>query len=231
MRTVWVSRFVVSDVNWNMTVAGVTSTVGCLIAATNSQARLLFNSGREGLFPKWLGKVSAKHGTPVRALMTFMGIGLVGCFGWAVIQGIPPLTLFAEPSTLGTILVILLVVWLLGGSTQAGWGPVLTMLPYLAIGIVILLLSGHALNLLQELEGSLPAERARLLALLDEFLSLSPRERAEFALGARLGVYRRLADRHDPRLRVVLEGQTEGLLEASDDEVLAAAARLRSRFI
>ena len=87
-------------------VAGVTSTVGCLIAATNSQARLLFNSGREGLFPKWLGKVSAKHGTPVRALMIFMGIGLVGCFGWAVIQGIPPLTLFAEPSTLGTILVI-----------------------------------------------------------------------------------------------------------------------------
>ena len=49
-------------------VAGVTSTVGCLIAATNSQARLLFNSGREGLFPKWLGKVSHKHGTPVRAL-------------------------------------------------------------------------------------------------------------------------------------------------------------------
>jgi iron complex transport system permease protein len=39
--------------------------------------------------------------------------------------------------------------WLLGGSTQAGWGPVLTMLPYLAIGMGILLLSGHALNLLQ----------------------------------------------------------------------------------
>ena len=87
-------------------IAGVTSTVGCLIAATNSQARLLFNSGREGLFPKWIGKVSSRHGTPVRALLVFMGIGLAGCFGWAVIQGIPPLTLFAEPSTLGTILVI-----------------------------------------------------------------------------------------------------------------------------
>jgi hypothetical protein len=91
--------------------------------------------------------------------------------------------------------------------------------------------SDHALNLLSELEGSLPGDKTRLLAVLDEFLALPSRERAEFALGARLGVYRRLADRHDPRLRAVLEGQTEGLLEASDDEVLAAAARLRSRFI
>ena len=39
--------------------------------------------------------------------------------------------------------------WLLGGSSQAGWGPVLTVLPYLAIGLGILLLSGHALNVLQ----------------------------------------------------------------------------------
>ena len=41
------------------------------------------------------------------------------------------------------------IAWLLGGSSQAGWGPVLTILPYLAIGLGILLLSGHALNLLQ----------------------------------------------------------------------------------
>jgi amino acid transporter len=88
-------------------IAGVTSTVGCLIAAVNSQARLLFNSGREGLLPKWLGKVSKGHGTPVNALVIFMIIGLVGCFGWAWAQHITPLVLFAEPSTLGTILVII----------------------------------------------------------------------------------------------------------------------------
>ena len=61
--------------------------------------------------------------------------------------------------------------WLLGGSTQAGWGPVLTMLPYLAIGIVILLLSGHALNLLQfgddqAQQLGLPVTRTRALILL-----------------------------------------------------------------
>ena len=54
-------------------IAGVTSTVGCLIAAVNSQARLMFNSGREGLLPEWLGKVSAKRGTPVNALVIFIG--------------------------------------------------------------------------------------------------------------------------------------------------------------
>jgi iron complex transport system permease protein len=39
--------------------------------------------------------------------------------------------------------------WLLGGSSQAGWGPVVTILPYLIIGLGTLLLSGHSLNLLQ----------------------------------------------------------------------------------
>ena len=39
--------------------------------------------------------------------------------------------------------------WLLGGSTQAGWEPVLIVLPYLVLGLGTLLLFGHALNLLQ----------------------------------------------------------------------------------
>ena len=39
--------------------------------------------------------------------------------------------------------------WLLGGSSQSGWGAILAILPYLLIGLGILVLSGHALNLLQ----------------------------------------------------------------------------------
>ena len=87
-------------------IAGVTSTVGCLLAAINSQARLLFHSGREGLLPGWLGKVWSKQGTPVNALITFIIIGLAGCFIWAWAGHLTPIQLFAEPSTLGTILVI-----------------------------------------------------------------------------------------------------------------------------
>ena len=39
--------------------------------------------------------------------------------------------------------------WLLGGATQNNWNAILAMLPYLLIGLGILLFSGHALNLLQ----------------------------------------------------------------------------------
>ncbi len=39
--------------------------------------------------------------------------------------------------------------WLLGGASQAGWTAILAILPYLVIGLGILLVSGHALNLLQ----------------------------------------------------------------------------------
>ncbi len=39
--------------------------------------------------------------------------------------------------------------WLLGGASQAGWTAILALLPYLVVGLGILLLSGHILNLLQ----------------------------------------------------------------------------------
>jgi iron complex transport system permease protein len=39
--------------------------------------------------------------------------------------------------------------WLLGGATQNNWTAILAMLPYLLIGLGILVFSGHALNLLQ----------------------------------------------------------------------------------
>lgn len=39
--------------------------------------------------------------------------------------------------------------WLLGGASQSGWTAILAITPYLIIGLGILLLSGHALNLLQ----------------------------------------------------------------------------------
>ncbi|MBM3124626.1 MAG: iron ABC transporter permease [Chloroflexi bacterium] len=39
--------------------------------------------------------------------------------------------------------------WLLGGSIQIGWTSILAILPFLTIGTAVLLISGHALNLLQ----------------------------------------------------------------------------------
>lgn len=39
--------------------------------------------------------------------------------------------------------------WLLGGASQSGWTAIIAIMPYVIVGLGILLLSGHALNLLQ----------------------------------------------------------------------------------
>jgi iron complex transport system permease protein len=62
------------------------------------------------------------------------------------------------------------IAWLLGGSAQVGWGPVLSILPFLLPGLAGLLLSGHALNLLQfgddqAAQMGLPVSRTRSLIL------------------------------------------------------------------
>jgi len=98
-------------------------------------------------------------------------------------------------------------------------------------GVRFELRSDHALNLLPELEGSLPADRDRLLALLDEYLALPRGEQAAFAVGARLGIFRRLADLQDEDRRRTLETQFMGYRQPSPDELLAAARDLRARFI
>ncbi len=96
--------------------AGMTSTLGALIAGTNSQARLIFNAGREGLLPKAIGKVHATRRTPVNALLFFLsgtlviiaiwGLGhLLGSHGASA--GMNAVNFFAESSTFGTILVLL----------------------------------------------------------------------------------------------------------------------------
>jgi amino acid transporter len=96
--------------------AGMTSTLGALIAGTNSQARLIFNAGREGLLPKFMGKVDAKRRTPVNALFVFLGCGLliIGVWGLGHIIGghatsgsMSALNMFVESSTFGTILLLL----------------------------------------------------------------------------------------------------------------------------
>src|SRR5665213_471573 len=96
--------------------AGMTSTLGALIAGTNSQARLIFNAGREGLLPSFIGKVHSSRRTPMNALFVFLGLGLaiIGIWGLGHIFGghaesgnMSALTMFVESSTFGTILLLI----------------------------------------------------------------------------------------------------------------------------
>jgi amino acid transporter len=96
-------------------VAGFTSTMGVLISAINSQARLIFNAGREGLLPGWIGRIHASRRTPMNAIYVFVGIASLIIIVWAAghligshaQQGqMNPLNFFVESSTMGTILVL-----------------------------------------------------------------------------------------------------------------------------
>jgi amino acid transporter len=93
--------------------AGLTSTLGVLISAVNSQARLIFNAGREGLLPRWIGRVHPVRRTPVNAIFAFVGIAgaiigvwalghLIGGHGSSMVA----LSFFDDSSTMGTILIL-----------------------------------------------------------------------------------------------------------------------------
>ena len=84
--------------------AGLTSTLGVLIAGVNAQARMVFNAGREGLLPAVIGRVHPTRRTPVVALCVFLGFSLLLVFAWG--GRTDPLEFFAQSSTLGTILVL-----------------------------------------------------------------------------------------------------------------------------
>jgi amino acid transporter len=93
--------------------AGITSTLGVLISAVNSQARLIFNAGREGLLPRWLGQVHPQRRTPVNAIFAFIAIATVIILVWALLHliggdsgSMSALNFFVESSTMGTILIL-----------------------------------------------------------------------------------------------------------------------------
>jgi radical SAM superfamily enzyme YgiQ (UPF0313 family) len=67
-------------------------------------------------------------------------------------------------------------------------------------GITSTFVSDHILNLLEEVEGKLPEEKGKMLALIDRYLALSSEEKANFRLGRRAGVYRSVDDLSNPEL-------------------------------
>jgi len=58
--------------------------------------------------------------------------------------------------------------------------------------------SDHSTNLLEELNGKLPGDKEKLLAIADRFLALSPADKKDFILGRRMGFYSRLDDLDNP---------------------------------
>ena len=94
-------------------IAGIVSVLATLVAGADSQSRMLFDGGRAGLLPARLGQVRPRSGTPVNALLVMAGAGLGIIGAWWVshlISGdtgsMDPVGLYAECSTMGTIVIL-----------------------------------------------------------------------------------------------------------------------------
>jgi hypothetical protein len=61
--------------------------------------------------------------------------------------------------------------------------------------------SDHMMNLLPEVEGKLPEDKEKILAVIERFQSLPPEERDIYKLGRRLGLYEKIDDLGDAARR------------------------------
>ena len=94
-------------------IAGIVSVLATLVAAANSQSRMLYDGGRNGLLPARLGLVRSGSDTPVNALMVMfvVGFGIIGIWWISHLASgntasMDPVGLYAECSTMGTIVIL-----------------------------------------------------------------------------------------------------------------------------
>lgn len=73
-------------------------------------------------------------------------------------------------------------------------------------GITSRIKSDHMFNLLQEIDGTLPEDKQRLIDILQSFIDLPPQQRAWFQVGRRSGHFQRLSDLQLPGRRAEVEG-------------------------
>jgi hypothetical protein len=68
-------------------------------------------------------------------------------------------------------------------------------------GITSTVKSDHIVNLFQEVEGTLPDDKERMTDVIKRFLSLERKEQMLYQIGRRSGIFSRLEDLNDPKLR------------------------------
>ncbi|MFO8032680.1 MAG: radical SAM protein [Desulfohalobiaceae bacterium] len=90
------------------------------------------------------------------------------------------------------------------------------------------LTSDHILNLLEEVQGTLPRDKEYMLGVIDEYLSLPEKDRLLYRLGRRGGALRSVRDVQDPGTRAKLESarqELEAQEERSLEEILPELGR------
>jgi radical SAM superfamily enzyme YgiQ (UPF0313 family) len=90
--------------------------------------------------------------------------------------------------------------------------------------------SDHILNLLMEVEGKMPEDKAKCLHIIDKYSSLADEERLNFRIGRRAGLYGRLDDLSDGDKHDQIE-QAIGRLKAHGTDFQQQILRLKNSFI
>jgi histone acetyltransferase (RNA polymerase elongator complex component) len=98
-------------------------------------------------------------------------------------------------------------------------------------GIRSNVVSDHMLNLLEEVEGRLPEEKPRMLALIDRYLDLPVEDRLLYQLGRRLGHFQTLASLDDPAQRGRVEAIRDQVTAQFGDDLEGAIRTLTERYI
>jgi len=98
-------------------------------------------------------------------------------------------------------------------------------------GITSRIVSDHILNLLEELEGTLPEDKGRLLEIIDSFFRLPERERLIFRVGRRTGSLRRLSDLSDRELHRRIGAFVDGYAHRGEGSLERDLGRAMHRFI
>ena len=97
-------------------------------------------------------------------------------------------------------------------------------------GITSVVKSDHILNLFENLEGTLPQDKERMLDIINDFLVMEPERQCLYQVGRRLGFFSRLSDMESPhRLNKAEKTCKElGITPENVDEVID---ELMKRFI
>ena len=98
-------------------------------------------------------------------------------------------------------------------------------------GIRSTVVSDHILNLLEEVQGRLPEDKARMLAVIDRYLGLPAPERLLFQLGRRLGQFQTLDALGDPVQRSRVEAIRDQVAAQFGEDMEGAIRTLAERYI
>jgi len=96
-------------------------------------------------------------------------------------------------------------------------------------GVSTTIVSDHILNLLQELEGTLPGDRDKMLAIIDRYLNMTTEQKANYQLGRRSGVYATMDDMQNPSRFAYVAKALKDI--KSPEELKLELAKMRSQFM